>query len=1115
MKSGVRLFGGLVLFVLLAGGARAEEAAQVVELAGEADRREADQAPWHSVSINQWLETGDYVRTRAHSSAALVLIDRTQVRMNARAELRLLKPEADKTLLELVVGRLWSRSKARVGLLELKTPSAVAVVRGTDWDIEVDAGGNTRLAVLSGVIDISNAFGAVQVNAGEEALVELGKAPTKRALVRPQERVQWVMDSPVDPARYQEFVAPPVPDTLVSIRQAVERGELEAAYQRLLGQQQPPPHPAVQLLLADFEFADQAHEAAFKRLTTLIEQGEPRAVARLAQMQMARGRMEAAGKTLDAARKAGMDSPVVDIARGDWLRLQGLADEAAAAYTRALSPVGGFYEAAAQEGLGKVALERGNTARAVSSFQQSVRLKPEVARYQGGLATALTQSYQLVRGEERYQHALNLDPGDFVTLAGSGLLALQRGEPAQARDQLLKALVIEPDYARGQVWLAVAEYQLGLASAALDSLERAILADPRDPLPWQLKSMILVDQGQPAVAIEASREALARLPYLKSLNQLSVDSQGSANLGTALSTLGLEHWARAYAESSSYPLWAGSHFFMSERLDSEYGRTSALYKGYLANPMALGTAARRASLFERPGQELDLQASWFRTDPRDVTAASLTWRGIAAEPFHAAGFLRGQRMNFDPREAPGELSYRLEDREETLALGLKPTENIGLFGLFNRDRNQLRFTPPVDLGNGYLFDQPQRERLHRRDLGANYRWDHRGQSWILLNRGWRTVKTTLSNVQFGDQEYRHRLDDEGLALRHTQILDRGRVSFGWEREQQSVASSLGDPFFTSEQRLGLRSELLWITSQWQREPWWFYLGAFKPDLKFESRDWAEDPQTGELFFPPNTDFARPDDRVRPRVGLSYKWQPGSALHLAYIEHLQGAGNQTLAPVSVGRIPLDYQYLLPGSDLRKIAALLEKEINDRTFLSIGVQHQRIENTSDSTGYLYSRRFTPIFDVLEQVEPRSVSAGMVLDRYEVDPLFEAGTIRRLSAGANRLINDSLGLAVDYRFTETRNTGSTWQGNELPGFAEHDIAFSSTFHHRARTYSLAALRYQNGYFTDEANRHRQDAGWVLSLGHSRESKNRDWGLDLMASGALDGSTNPSVFLRGLRRW
>ena len=116
--------------------------------------------------------TGADMRTLAQSSAALLLADRTQLRLGPLSLLRLNPQPQGKTALELSVGRLWSRTKREPADLELRTPAAVAAVRGTDWDVEVGADGRTLLTVLSGQIDVSNPQGSVVVGAVGSVLAE-------------------------------------------------------------------------------------------------------------------------------------------------------------------------------------------------------------------------------------------------------------------------------------------------------------------------------------------------------------------------------------------------------------------------------------------------------------------------------------------------------------------------------------------------------------------------------------------------------------------------------------------------------------------------------------------------------------------------------------------------------------------------------------------------------------------------------------------------------------------------------------------------------------------------------------------------------------------------------
>ena len=161
-----------------------QPAAQVVALSGRGETRPAGAAPWQPAALSQTLGAGADMRTLALSSAALLLADRTQIRMAAQAQLRLCESRPARTLLELVGGRLWARTKKTPAALELQTPAALAVVRGTDWDVEVEEGGRTTLTVLSGRIAVSNALGAVDVGPSEQATVEPGQAPVKRLLVQ-------------------------------------------------------------------------------------------------------------------------------------------------------------------------------------------------------------------------------------------------------------------------------------------------------------------------------------------------------------------------------------------------------------------------------------------------------------------------------------------------------------------------------------------------------------------------------------------------------------------------------------------------------------------------------------------------------------------------------------------------------------------------------------------------------------------------------------------------------------------------------------------------------------------------------------------------------------------
>ena len=213
-----------------AGQTEQNAAAELVSLVGRGETRPSGDAAWERAVQAQKLKGGADMRTLARSFAALLLADRTQIRMSSNAQLRLCDTQPERSLLELIAGRLWARTKRSPANLQLQTPAALAVVRGTDWDVEVDAAGRTTLTVLSGRVELSNPQGSVQLGPAEQGYAEPGQAPVKRLLVRPRERVQWVMAHPGSPTRWAEGGAAA---DLVQADQDVMNGQLDAAQERL------------------------------------------------------------------------------------------------------------------------------------------------------------------------------------------------------------------------------------------------------------------------------------------------------------------------------------------------------------------------------------------------------------------------------------------------------------------------------------------------------------------------------------------------------------------------------------------------------------------------------------------------------------------------------------------------------------------------------------------------------------------------------------------------------------------------------------------------------------------------------------------------------------------
>ncbi len=1085
-------------------------AAEIVALAGQGQTRAAGVLPWSSAALAQQLGAGADVRTLALSSAALLLADRTQIRMAANAQLRLCESQPARTLLELAAGRVWARTKKAPAALELQTPAALAVVRGTDWDVEVDASGRTTLTVLSGQVELSNALGRVDLGPAEQGIAEPGKAPVKRLLVQPRDRVQWVAAYPGSPTRWAEFQRTDLPPPLAAIRADLHDGRWVDARARLTAlSAQGQGGAVVDLVLSDLEVFDGQLDVAQSGLERAWRRTQdPRSAARRAELLMALDRSADARAWLDTTRAAAPRAAVLLQADADWHRLQGRGDQALDLYRQAVAGAETKAEqASAHWGLGRALQERGDLAAARTELERAVTLAPDVAEHHAALATLATEALRLADARNGFRTALVQAGDDYLSLAGSGLLALKLGDAQAARTQLLKALVIEPRYARAQVWLAVAEYQLGEPAAALDSLERARLADPLDPLPWQIQAMLLNDHGDPAKAISAAREALMRLPYLKSLNPLASDSQGSANLGKALGDFGLEHWARAYASASYYPLWAGSHFFLADRYESDFSRKSELYQGYLSDPTVFGASDKRAPLMLSTGNEWSTGISAERNPLRHNATVDLGNRGFVVEPMPIAWLVRANDVQMWPREGPPVSRYRLASPGLDLALGVRPNERLSLFALHGDTTLRYRFPDGLDLGNGITLTSAAHSNTHRTDMGASWRWSADSQTWLKAHSGRQTVGLVLDDATYGPQDYRFASDDKGLFLRHTTIAGAVRISAGWERVDRDTGSAISDAQIATPRVNTERYDMPWVAGEWRSGRWSVMAEAYWPVFQARQSDRFTDTADQDLLDP-LLDGASHRRRLLPRVGASVQFGPGRALHWAYQESVRAPGTHTLAPVATGAIAVDNQYLVAGSYARKQALQLDWELDPATFFGASLSGQRIDNLTAQNGRLFAQNTGALFDNVSTIAPVVLNAQTTLNTYDQTPLFGKGHLTQASASVNRLLGPRWSVLGSYVHTRSRNTGDAQAGNLLPGFARHVFLGQTTWRHTERGFSLLRLTWRGERFQDADNTALRPPGWSLAVGYGTETADRRWSLTATAQTGLNRGERPTLW-------
>lgn len=142
-----------------------------------------DDTDWDDAELNQCLQVGDKVRTGADGQVNLDFTSRADVSLDALSEFRITssKPDADADQLDLTKGTASAKAqKLSSGTsFSIKTPTAVAGVRGTDFDVEVDDSGDSDVVVTDGEVDITNEFGQFRARKGEGMRFRRGMRPDK------------------------------------------------------------------------------------------------------------------------------------------------------------------------------------------------------------------------------------------------------------------------------------------------------------------------------------------------------------------------------------------------------------------------------------------------------------------------------------------------------------------------------------------------------------------------------------------------------------------------------------------------------------------------------------------------------------------------------------------------------------------------------------------------------------------------------------------------------------------------------------------------------------------------------------------------------------------------
>ncbi len=562
------LYLGLAL-TSLAGAA--ELAGRLVFQEGQVAVRTAGTEQWQKARLHQELFGGDTVRTGAHSRAAILCMDESQIRLNQHTVLTLksvapsprlrlgeIAPaaqakEAAVSNYQVIQGEIWLRNKKEKFLFELETPTVTATIRGTELNVRVQPDGATSVILLEGDVKLANRYGEVILAAGEEGVALPGKPPTKQVIVQPADAVQWSLFYPGYfsfrdlPLQALEGAGPPsAKAALVSQGVAAyDQGRLAEA-DNIANQAlaQAPANPQALSLAGWVRLQRRQPEEALGFFQRVDKPGAAALVgAALALYQT--GDAPGAYLLMKSADKPNPGHPIVKAMTGYFAMLVGRTEEARQLLGAAAASSSPVAQLLATCYLAQMDLVQNRKAEARSQADRAVALAP--ASPLALLTRALVDiaDFQLPAAQRRLEKALETDPhfvdaalylgklylgGNYFTkarqvadkalqqaprdarvlsLAGFVDIAFRRFE--KARERFTQSIKESPQLAEAHLGLAICQFRFQEPDRALAAMLTATLLDPR-------LSAYQSELGKAFYQVRAFDKALATWDYAAKLD---------------------------------------------------------------------------------------------------------------------------------------------------------------------------------------------------------------------------------------------------------------------------------------------------------------------------------------------------------------------------------------------------------------------------------------------------------------------------------------------------------------------------------------------------------------------------------------------------------------------
>jgi tetratricopeptide (TPR) repeat protein len=1080
----------------------------IQERDGQAEVLKVKAATWQRAEVGMVLGPGDRVRTRERSRVTLVWANQSTLRLGGFADVQidpLPAGQPESSSFTLLSGLLYFLHRERPAEVRIKTRTASAAIRGTEFNLAADDNGTTTLTMIDGVVDLSNDQGPITLHSGEQGRAELGKRPVVVAGIQVINVIQWCLYYPgvLDP---DELGLDTVEQqTLAASLAAYRKGDLLEA-------------------LADYpaDFPTASSPARLYRANLLLSVGEVERAqasageiaANAAATERQRALAQALRRVISAVKGQPDPAPFAPAAdqkalASEWLSQsyyqQSLRKlpEALAAAQRAteISPNFGFAWARVAE----LEFSFGRTEKASAALEHGLRLAPRNAQ-----ALALSGFIRLARNKISeaiavFDQAIEVDGALGQSWLGRGLARLHENQVEDGQRDLLMAASVEPQRALYRSYLGKAYANLGDTERATKELNLAKQLDRKDPTGWFYSALLNQQENRINSAIrdlEKSQELNNNRSLYRSQLMLDQDQAvRSANLANIYNDAGmvdvsLREAARAvnldYANYSAHLFLANSYDQMRDpkfvNLRLETAANSEYLIANLLGPVGGGTLNSAISqqeyshLFESNRLGIVSSTEYFSRGDWVENGAQY---GIFDTTSYSIGAFYRSENGDRPNEDLQQRQLLLQVKQQ-----ITPQDTVYLEAseLEIEAGDLVQYYDNVSPFPNLRTTEKQQPIL---TLGYHHEWGP-GQHTLLM-ANWLNDELTYSNpifptllgLQAGgvlrsvnglttDTQFRNTIEDYSIEPQHiweqenNRLIVGGRFQTGHFDMSNLQMNALGfERFFNdpvADQNLTADFERwsAYLYDQWRVvEPLWLTAGVAYDRVTYPNN----------LLAPPISDQTTTTDQVSPKAGFIWVPTSKSVIRFAYSRSLGGASldqSFRIEPTQVAGfnqafrslIPESVTGSIPGAHFDLYALSLEQKIADRTYLGISAELDHSDVARTIGAFMITAQPLPPPPQPGQppppppLPPPPASPSSFGQNLDYDQ-------RSVRFTVDRLVGDLLDVGVRYGLTEAQFNsaypsipqnipGSNFQQSQNLESLLHDIGLVLTFNHPSGFFS-----------------------------------------------------------------